>query len=111
MLRCAAMFFARRSRCPLPVAFAATALAAGAIATGLGACQPATPASAPAAIGASSDTASGGSAASGGTSQSASPSAAGDARARARALLQQMTREEKAASLVHVFDWTYKKTA
>lgn len=37
--------------------------------------------------------------------------AASDARTRARALLQQMTREEKAASLVHVFDWTYRKTA
>jgi len=89
------MFSARRSRFfPLRAAFAAWLGAA---------CQPATqpPPATPAAPGA---------AASPGTS-AADVTPTSDARTRARALLSQMTREEKAASLVHVFDWTYKKSA
>ena len=94
MLRSAAMFIARCSRSSrLYLALAASWLG--------GACQPAAqsaltpPASAPARVepGAAPET---------------RPS---DARARARALLQAMTPDEKAASLVHVFDWTYAKTA
>src|SRR6187402_3793488 len=42
---------------------------------------------------------------------SIAPAAPSEARAKARGVLQQMTREEKAASLVHVFDWSYAKTA
>lgn len=34
-----------------------------------------------------------------------------DALARAREIVRQMTPEEKVASLVHVFDWTYQKSA
>src|SRR5688572_26414243 len=95
MLRSAAMFFARCSRY-LPLRVALTAWPGAA-------CQPATqspPASPEPAAPTATD-----------ASTSTSPRPASDARARARALLAQMTREEKAASLVHVFDWTYKKTA
>jgi beta-xylosidase len=89
MLPSAAMPFARRSRSfPLRLAIAAWLGAA---------CQPA--AQPPASPASAAHVA------------ASAPPAAGDARARARALREQMTREEKVAALVHVFDWTYKKSA
>lgn len=80
---------------------------AGTFAVALGCAAPAAPLASPAAP--SSRTGVGASAAEHGGAPVSSPARA-SARERARALVSQMTLEEKLAALVHVFDWTYRKS-